>query len=110
MVPLSIAQHPGLYHDRKYLNDELCNMSSIKKRRKTLMCFQVAESADRCMANALDMILGLALHVACPGFRQPVLAREREARLFFNRCSTMFSTALLCFAVLCSTLLYSAPL
>ena len=42
--------------------------------------------------------------------KKPVLAREREARLFFKKCSTMFSTALLCFAVLCSTLLYSAPL
>ena len=30
---------------------------------------------------------------------KPVLAREREARLFFKKCSTMFSTALLCFAV-----------
>jgi hypothetical protein len=42
--------------------------------------------------------------------KKPVLAREREARLFFKTCFTMFSTALLCFAVLCSTLLYSAPL
>ena len=39
---------------------------------------------------------------------KPVLAREREARLFFKKCSTMFSTALLCFAVLCSTLLHSS--
>ena len=47
--------------------------------------------------------------------KKPVLAREREARLFFKKCSTMFSTALLCFAVfysalLCSTLVYVAPL
>ena len=46
---------------------------------------------------------------------KPVLAREREARLFFKKCSTMFSTALLCFAVfysalLCSTLVYVTPL
>ena len=40
--------------------------------------------------------------------KEPVLAREREARLFFKKCSTMFSTALLCFAVLCSTLLHSS--
>ena len=29
------------------------------------------------------------------GRKKPVLAREREARLFFKKCSTMFSTALL---------------
>ena len=46
---------------------------------------------------------------------KPVLAREREARLFFKKCPTMFSTALLCFAVfysalLCSTLVCATPL
>ena len=46
---------------------------------------------------------------------KPVLAREREARLFFKKCSTMFSTALLCFAVfysalVCSTLVDVTPL
>ena len=47
--------------------------------------------------------------------KKPVLAREREARLFFKTCFTMFSTALLWFAVfysalLCSTLVYVTPL
>ena len=86
----------------------------MKKHQKTLMCFQVAESADQCMANALDMTLGLALHVACPGFRQPVLAKEWEACLFLR--SALLCSALLCFAVLfysallCPTLVYVTPL
>ena len=88
----------------------LCSWSSLLREPHYLLC--LSTSGNRVFLKS-DENTAPAMLLEHP--EKPVLAREREARLFFKKCSTMFSTALLCFAVfysapLCSTLVYATPL